>query len=554
LASLTHYLLVTDGTGRSLSRPSESATDWSVLPIGLDARTLEREHGERLRLLGSYRILDPAAWAAEAARDVREYVVPLLHGLPDQPANGRSRLGDLLRMQEGNCWWFLEISEKSPLRGTLVQELYTIALVRRFVEDGEYSGVCMETANTRMINALRTGTELPIFASRATVRQRLTPPHIREWLYWIQAARQLFLLLVTRLVTRLGKFPASADPAAILFFTLYPAWWLAAETPAASERFFPDMPRSDGGRPFGYAAWIVGRPAYLWRHRRSLGTVMRERTIIPLQRFVPLSSALSLLLPRLFLRLRAFRRACLKSGLPRFMQFDVSLLVAAEVSRSIGAAELPLDRLLFAAVRRLTVGASPSALVFRAECQPIERAIVYGARGRAPTVGFWHSALALCDNYLPFHFPSGALRPAANPSAIAPLPLPDAMLATGEICKRTLTRQGYPASRVMGCGPIRHRELLSLLRRCEDRLALRNSLQLPADAVVLFVATSVVLSDARAMLWALADALEASEECVVVLKVRTAAGRTSRDPARLEPPQPGGLCFASSDVRVHGCV
>lgn len=519
-----YRLLITDGTGSAVGRPDVSAGEWDVLPVGIDAQTLERRHRARLARLGTYRVLDTSKWADRAARDVREYAVPLLHGLPERPAPRGGRLGDILRMSEANCWWFLEISEKSPLRGALIQELYALAMIRCAVGEAQYDAVWLETANPRLAAVLRTGIGLPRIVERPDALRGLRVLYAREWLYWIQAARHLLLLCLVRTVAWFGQWPASVAQSAVLFFTMYPNWWLGADTPEASDRFFPDLPDAHGGAPFAYAAWINGGAGRLWAHRRKLCTVMRRRSIVPLQGFVPLRAALGLLSPALFLRLRAFRRACLRSELPGFLHFDVSSLVAAEISRSIGAGELAMDRLLFAAVRQLVEVARPAALVFRAECQPSERAILYGAQGRTRTIGFWHSALALCDNYLPFHFPPGSLRREVDPGGAAPLPLPDAMLVSGAICERTLTQQGYPASRVTVCGPIRHRETLALIRRLPNRRELRAGLRLPANGTVLFAATSVVPSDARAMLWALAESAPAFNDGVVVVKVHPASG------------------------------
>ena len=515
---MTRRLLVMDGTAFPLKEVSGSFGEWDVLPIGIDARALEREHGARLAGLDRYRMLDVSAWADEAAQDVRGFAVPFLHGLAERRGPSGRRLGEILGMPAGNYWWFLGMSEKSPMRGSLIQELYALALVRRAVAEGEYDAICVATSDSLLAGALRTDVEMPPIIHGSRRVNGLGGVHVREWLYWVWALWHLLLLCGLRVVTRFGRWPVSAPPAAVLFFTLYPDWWLGADTSDASDRFFPDMPHDHHGSPLGYAGWITGRPWRLWAQRRQLAEVMRQNGIVPLQRFVPLRAALGLLSPTKFFRLRAFRRACVNSELPLFLHFDVSALVGREVSRSIGAGDLAFIQLLFAGLQRLVDNAPPRALVFRAECQPIERALLYAAQGRVRTIGFWHSALALCDNYLPFHFPAGSYGPRAESGAVAPVPVPDAMLVTGDICSQTLTRQGYPASCVTLCGPIRHRQVLALVRQRPNRQVLRVKLELPLSAVVVFVATSVVRSDVRTMLEAVAESVASLGECVVVLK------------------------------------
>ena len=118
-------------------RESQAEDRWDVLLLGVSEIWFQREHGQTIAALGGARLLDVAALAARANRDVSEFMVDLVHRLPSFEVGGTT-LAALLQEQGRNLWWSLEISEKSSFRGALVERLYRLALLTAALRADRY--------------------------------------------------------------------------------------------------------------------------------------------------------------------------------------------------------------------------------------------------------------------------------------------------------------------------------------------------------------------------------------------------------------------------------
>ena len=538
--------LDTGWMSRAAASAESDRTEWDVLLLGLDEESFRRTYDERLASLpGRWRVIDARPYVDRAQRHVREFLVPFIDELPRRADRNGVLLGQYLEDGNENWWWFLEISEKSPFRGQLVTQLYGLALLSELLADRPYDELLFETDAWLSDVFSSASASFPPLAASAN-RQRQSPalwPVVR---YWFQALRASAQVLAIWIVSRLDRWSTiEPEKGAALFLTFYPGWWLDPMSPRARDRFFPDLPDRHAGVAVGYAAWIALPLRRLWAERQAIANVVGIKRLIVLQRFIDMRSITAVLSMRAFLKLRRFRAACERDLTARFLRFDVKPLIIRELDRSMGTGELFLDRLLAGAVRELCNRYAPSALVFRVECQPFERAVVLGARGRTATAGFWHSPIVSGGNYLPFHFAEGQLARSARGSDSLDIPLPDAMLSTGSMGSQALVRLGYPSDRIAVCGPVRQRALVRYRARRDPRAVVRRRLQLASDDMLIFAAMSIVDTDSEALLSALSEVARQFPTGRLTIKLH---------PARRDRSWPlAQLLAAWSDDRVRIC-
>ncbi len=505
-----------DGGWIALARAAPPGAAWDVLVLGADVRWYCERHRVALGQLRDCVFLNPADAAPAAHEAVRDFLVPLVAGIPRLLRSDGRPLIESLASPDGNWWWYLETSEKSATRSPLVARLYGLALLRAVLDVKRHRELWVAVSDP----ALRTLLSRPQEGLPCTlVVPRGTAAGPRGWLwYWLQAWRHVLELAACHAVDRLEGWRASlARDTAVLFFSFFPHWWAAPYSGEPADRFFPDLPVSHRDSPVLRAVWLTESLAGLWRRRREIGTALAQQRCVLLQRFVGLRSALGLLSVGGFLGARRFCRDCAKRLSATFAGFDVLPLVLADIRRSFTVGELFRDRLLARALRRLSTQVQLSALVFRAEGQPCDNALGYGVAGRALSIGFWH--LPIYRYYLPLHLGAGvAERGLSEPTALAPS-LPQRMIVSGRAGAEALLRQGYPAGRIGVCGAVRQPHLAAYRSAHPGREELRRRLDLPADVPIVFAATSVVRTDSEGLLSALSEVLPGLGEFRLVVKL-----------------------------------
>jgi hypothetical protein len=498
---------------------------WDILLLGLSNAWFQWRY-RPYRGTERWQLVDPVPYAAEASEQSGTFLVDLVHRLPGIELGGET-LGDLLKTPEGTSWWYLDITEKGPFRGPLVSQLYRLALARAVIDRGDYDEVRVDLASRPLTDAFRRVTGLS-----PRLRVADTAPYKQEsWWdrrplvrYWIYAGVAIVRLAVVRAFLAAGGFRAAAAPSGLAAFTFFPAWWSRPFTTDAADRFFSHLREVGAG---GYLAWLTSARS-LWRNRRAASDVLRARALVPLQAHLGFRDVLSLLSLRQFARVWRFEHRVRPALRESFAGFDVGPLVAADVSRSLTGMERWLSTLLARAVRRSVARRAPRWLLYRLEFQPFESALLRGVHGRARGIGFLHYPFG--RHYLSTRFAEGEVpRYLTGADPARDRPLPDAVLACGESGIGHVTDAGYPRSRCAPCGPQRFGRLLDYRRSCESREAVRARLRLPLDRPVYFVTLAIVEEDTEALFAALAGAVDAIRDPLLV--VRTHPNRPLGDPA-----------------------
>lgn len=502
------HLLIVDEVPARLPR-WQAGVVWDILGLGQTREELETALLSRAMDRDDLRVVDSRAWAGKAATQVRKFVVPLIDGLPERKLGDGRPLGSLLGQRNGlNDWWFLELSEKSPLRGSLIQELYQLALIRSVTRERPYRSVKWAARNGALRNVVAGGLELPVSAAGRIFSS--FPSCWMEWLYYVCAVRAWVRNMGLKVIARVAGWREVQPPQAPAIFSVFPAWWSDAGTLQAKDRFFSFHPAPAGGGRAGGPVYLVWWSAGLrrtWRLRKVWKTLVQKKRFMVLSRHIPAKAWRELFAPASFFRLRTFRQALGHVAWPKFQGFEITRLLQKEVSRSIGGGELTTGRLLSETLQTCAARWGLPELRFRFEGQPIDRALLLGIRGVSRSVGFWHSPLARGPNYLPLLPTKGTFQPGFQATRWMPLPLPDVFMACGQICRKSLLNSGYPPDQIRPCKPLRSEHLLKFVKGQKPRALLRTKKDLEPGLWQLFLAGSVSPKENRGMIHALLNAL-----------------------------------------------
>jgi hypothetical protein len=494
------------GRARAASRPGDQ---WHILLLRISVDRFEQRHRAALAGVEGAQLLDVAALAPDAQRDVTPFVLDLVWRLPGAPIAGTT-LGALLQDDGRNLWWSLEVSEKSSFRGRLIERLYQLALVARVIAADHYDELWLQLSDASLADTIARGASLPTVRDETRPRPGEINAAAFVTRYWLRALAALWRWLAVRLVAAAVRWPPiPPGRAALAIFTIYPYWWIQPFTAGATDRFFSAAPADAH-----YVAWLTWPPR-LWRNRRAVTTTARGRHLVPLQRFIRLADAVRLLSPSRFRRLLRVHRALQVPLAIGFGPFDISRLVATEIQISISDAELFFDQLIERALTRYAAAIKPAALLYRVEGQPFENALLAAVRDVGTfVIGFFHSPFG--EHYPALRFAPGEIGGPGHGAGRRALP--DGMLVCGRTVRRYLEADGYPASRIAECGPQRHAGLVRFLRERPTRAELRARLGLPQRVRIHYVALAIVDAETEGLFACLERALSAGADFRLLIK------------------------------------
>lgn len=500
---MTRRLVLVDGyrnNWATLARQAAASDSFDVVLLHADEQSYRALFAADLRRLDCRVVkMDQITPAAELR--MREEVPALYARLPAECDPQR---------EFGESWWLLEAAEKSVHRGQAITSLYTLAVLREALSRGRYDELWVDQLDPLIGDAVASSeSRPPVVFVGVTGPAGCRPNWAR---YWRHAAGEFGTCLVLAALTARSRRRAVRS-APFLFFTVYPQWWLEPHSNRRRDRFFPPL-RSAQAQ---YVCWVGFGVRSAWRNRLSLAERARHWTILQAQ--VRLSSAMQIFSIRAFARARHFWNRAATRLSATFAGFPVSRILLRDIGAALCGADLPRNRLIYLAVRRVAEGEA-RAIVFRDECQPVDRAVQLAVRARLSAIGLRHSALD--RNYLPFHSARGEIA-ASLARAPGAVPMPDAIIAPGPACVRVALEQGYPSDRVFWCGPSRHHELASYRESRRGREAARRLVGLPAAARVVLVATSVSRLESESLLTSLSST-SAARDVTVIVRLHPAGG------------------------------
>lgn len=467
-------------------------TEWVILPLGVDCDQYQQENNLSLQKLIHWRFVNYPELADTAQEVIRASLPRLIHDLAKQEIKPGMTLQNLFETPKANLWWFLELTEKSPMRGPFVNRLYFLALILTAVRTSQhpYEDVWLAVSDDLLAEKVSKGIFANCRRMRPPLRSNIRSLSLRSWTKqnWvvqyftnvvrITASHFLRWWFFSSMRNRLQTW---INPRSTVIFSFYPVWWLKAYEMDAEERFFTALPLELQKKGHLYhAVWVTAGPFQLWKRRKQIQALFRKKGIIPLNLLAGLKSLGAVLDPR------HLKRALNLIGLAKqircsFQGLDISDWVKREILLSMTSSEFFLDIMLMVAFRSLTENASISTVLYRLEFQPFEKALLYGIRNRSRGIAFQHSTFG--RNYLPYFFLPGEL----NNS----MPLPDRILTAGPYGKRVIEKGGYKTENLEISGPLRYSELFRI-HSSQNKIQLRKNFGIAPHEKVILVTTSVV--------------------------------------------------------------
>ncbi len=397
---------------------------------------------------------------------------------------------------------FLDFTERSPFKGALANQLYILALAH----------VAMLKSGTKTVTA-----ELKDKNLNKVISGKFDKPIAAEKIYIKHLIQVLRFFLLNFMIPKVfGFLRKSETKFTNSFFSIYPYWWLGSSTSNPEERFFPSISKESNESKSGYLIWLEDSLQNMRTRRRQMKEFGESDNVDYLNAYIKLADFISLIsVPRIhyfekFLNWK-FKRSTLRIGI-----FNVDELVRKDIARSLSEGEYVRSKLINSAMKRYVEENQPATVVFRYENQPIDRAIISGVGQVTKSVGYWHTALSLCENYLSL-WNIQDLEQIFSENGIVNSVWPSRMLYPNIICRDSILRESFPADFMYQIELTRHQRVLDIY--LSHKNATLGSIEKPKQADrIIVVSLTADESSSLLMLFATIEACRNLKDLKVFIK------------------------------------
>ena len=449
-------------------------------------------------------------YASAANTKIRELYPKFLFGFAKA-----SGLMDLHRFDNRvSLFWFLPISEMSPLRNSLIDKLYKLVVTDMALSDRNYDSLILITDDPSIEDPVRQIAERRGVKVRKVIKVEEQGKNflrgsmglsIKWWttflidiLYW--------LLIKFFRIGQLETLPQSDKYAVGL--TLFPVLWVTGQ------KLHEMNNRSVGDWPalleeHGYVNTYLALPTlrineYLkggsnWRRRTQKNRIFLTHSLITLKELFKSYDR-----SRWGHKLQIWFES-ISNMKAEFDGIDINRLVQEEFNQELWQKELATCQYIMLAASKLINrlnGIKSSYLSF--EFQPIEKAFVAGIKNTSSellTVGLQTSFMG--NGQLGYHFPAEYGISNNYPDSNA-APLPD-LMATYGTQPFEMLRSNMGSDRVLMTGPIRYPylQIPTTRDRSEAATRIKRRLGLGVDVIPIILALPSLDDEARTILdWA----------------------------------------------------
>jgi hypothetical protein len=342
---------------------------------------------------------------------------------------------------------FLDFTERSPFKGTLANQLYILSLTHLAMLNYETKTISVELKDENLNRVILSKLESSVSSKKIYLK------------YLIQVLR--FFLSNYILPKVLGLLRKSKIQLTNCFFTIYPYWWLRSSTSNAEERFFPNIDDKTNESKSGYLTWLEDSFQNLWTKRHQIREFGKKDNVEFLNAYINLSDFIPLISIHKMHDFEKFLNWNFDESTLRIGTFNVAELVRQDIARSLSEGEYVRSKLINSAIKRYVGRNQPTTVIFRFENQPIDRAIINGVGQVTKSVGYWHTALSLCENYLSL-WNIQDLEETFSGRDIVNSVWPNHMLYPNIICRDSILREGYPSDLMYPIELTRHQRVLDL--------------------------------------------------------------------------------------------
>ncbi len=447
-----------------------------ILALGFDKYQVADYIGINSLSENKIQVIDINQYREPAEKEVRKYVIETVSTLPRFKSTKKD-LSKLISNKSGiNLWWFLEISEKSPFRGAYISQLYQLACIQLVKQSSNYDQIYYELSDHNILRIFLGDRRIHIIYYLRKIFR-----NIGELKYFLNSVSILCKILLIKIILTNIQREHKNIMQSHGVFSFYPSWWLKPYTEENTDRFFSRLVKNDG--VFLNFIWLSENFIGIVKSVKKIRWLDHKAENIIIQKFFRYKDIKKIFGFKDWLQLRSFRNQILFSNVPSFMNLDVRPILDQELSRNISSQDLVQSQIIQISMTNTLQLSPPKSLLFRLEFQPLDRSLIYSCKNLTISVGYSHSSLALCENYLSFWFAKGYLK--ENYASLSP----DKVIYSNKFTERALIREGFPQSKLLRCGPLRSNELMGNRNLQKMRSNIENFMK--DDSVNIFIGMSV---------------------------------------------------------------
>lgn len=506
-------LIITDNArARWLSRFNRqiknNSSEVSVLTLGITPEYFLRRNPKKIEILKSFSFVNIDEISKKAQELVANFYINFIFKLPQEvPSN-------LFFYKGINLWWFLEISEKCPVRNRIIRRLFYLELVKHVIEKGQFQKFYLDLDDCFVAQCLLEAKpnevqNLNIFVWPKLLFHLSPIPFLFR--YFKNCFGVALLLLLRSISLKLNEVKGIKPPRekGLYFFTNYPFWWNKPFQDKAGEKFFVSFPESlMPTHKIFYATWLFSlNPVEIFLRSSFLRSLFIGKNMLLMESFLGAKDKVEILSLGFLKWMLAVRNYFKKHFEYNYGIFSIKKFVYYEIYRSLSHVELFNDYLIEHAFENFSNQYHPEALIYRVEFQPFEKAILMGINKRYKVIAFQHSTLS--RNRISHFFARDEISFHLDPKNInMAMPLPDIIFSTGEYFKDIMQEAGFPGERIFICGPLRYQTLLNYLRQPKQKEEIKKQMGFSNSEPIFLVATSWIKEETLALLSILLEATD----------------------------------------------
>lgn len=503
----------------------ENSLDHSfdVLSLGVSGELSVCLCRDKYEKVPSFNIVDINSFAEAAQEKVRKFVPRFIYEFPRKKFGSNRTLLDLFSLPKFNLWWFMVMPEKGILRSPYIKDLYYLELIRNTLLKKEYNEIWLELDDPDMRKLIESnGEKLPPL--RSVIAGRRRSGLVKNMIFWKKVLLAIIKPLTTTYAQKLAlrwigiRKNTDIPEHSVLFFSFFPYFWIRS-----AQGFFENFFRNATDRvgelsPVRWLVWLSLGPAALLSQRGEIRDASQRSELIFLQQYLSIKDLLRAILIsiRYVFRILKYRTDIEPQIKIEYEGFDISTIVISEFHRSLQGIEVIKSVLMEQAIENVLKFRDVSALVYRIEFQPHERAIEYGAKNMCQTIALQHSAIGRNDlQYFFNHLEiSGSL---SNKLDLRNLPLPDKLLVAGQYPYDIFKNAGFPEANIEICGPVRYASLVEYKRGVKNRAEIRKKYGFNEEQHIFLIAAPSVREDMLSLMLTLLQVLKRVDNDFVFL-------------------------------------
>ena len=441
-------------------------------------------------------IIDPADSAKSSENSARNAFLIFVRDFPTYRLFRGQNIFDILQYRDINLWWYLQITEKSIWISKMIHRLFAFY---------RFKDLFSMYDDIDFVNLYLSDKVLSNIFQNYLISKNICFNYDKNWLYNFKYNYLLILYkilrnalyyslynIILKLIIIFYKIEHNNSVVnnTIAFFSVYPLWWKNINAKYPTDVFFGDIPHDlENNHTVNHLVLLDGLRNIT--DKKCLNVLNSKKYLI-INKVLNLYDILSIFNPLLIYKLFLVRKIVSKKSIISIDGQNFSELVKDEIVESLVDPTFFRNILLDRALRHIEFS-NYSVLLYRLEFQTLERPLLTNSRNKTKTIGLQHSAMS--DNFLNYVFTKNEFKAQPLGNYKYSLPLPDVILACGNLAYKYFIEAGYSKEQLFVVGGVRFKQLHKLVNRKHSKNKLRKQCKISIGTKILFIPMSQILSE-----------------------------------------------------------